>query len=75
MLGKFSKVFNLNKGSIPARVDVSLDEFDQCAHISARDMSASSTGGTLLPSYAHGMALRGLAGAITDVVTAHLIQI
>ncbi|MGB2321498.1 MAG: hypothetical protein ACPH9S_04810, partial [Candidatus Puniceispirillaceae bacterium] len=28
--------------------------------------------GSLLPSYAHGMALRGAqAGAITDVVTAH----
>jgi len=73
IVGKnFQKVFNLNKGSIPARVDVSLDEFDQCAHVSAADMSASSTGGTLLPSYAHGMALRGAqAGAITDVVTAH----
>ena len=73
IVGKnFQKVFNLNKGSIPARVDVALDEFDQCAHVSAADMNASSTGGTLLPSYAHGMALRGAqAGAITDVVTAH----
>ena len=68
IVGKnFQKVFNLNKGSIPARVDVALDEFDQCAHVSAADMNASSTGGTLLPSYAHGMALRGAqAGAITD---------
>ena len=73
IVGKnLQKVFNLNKGPIPARVDVALDEFDQCAHISAADMSASSTSGTLLPSYAHGMALRGAqAGAITDVVTAH----
>ena len=73
IVGKnFQKVFNLNKGSIPARVDVALDDFDQCAHVSAADMNASSTGGTLLPSYAHGMALRGAqAGAITDVVTAH----
>ncbi|MBT8153775.1 ABC transporter substrate-binding protein [Epibacterium ulvae] len=68
----FQKVFNLNKGSIPARVDVALDEFDSCAHLSAADMTSSSEGGTLLPSYAHGMALRGAqAGAITDVVTAH----
>jgi len=73
IVGKnFQKVFNLNKGSIPARVDVALDDFDQCAQVSAADMNASSTGGTLLPSYAHGMALRGAqAGAITDVVTAH----
>ncbi|MFY0660402.1 MAG: carbohydrate ABC transporter substrate-binding protein [Shimia sp.] len=73
IVGKsFQKVFNLNKGSIPARTDVALDEFDSCAHTSAADMAASNTGGSLLPSYAHGMALRGAqAGAITDVVTAH----
>lgn len=73
VVGKnFQKVFNLNKGSIPARTDVSLDAFDTCAHLSASDMTASSEGGSLLPSYAHGMALRGAqAGAITDVVTAH----
>ena len=35
-------------------------------------MQASSDSDALLPSYAHGMALRGAqAGAITDVVTAH----
>lgn len=68
----FQKVFNLNKGSIPARTDVALDEFDVCAHLSADDMKASNESGTLLPSYAHGMALRGAqSGAITDVVTAH----
>lgn len=73
VVGKnFQKVFNLNKGSIPARTDVALDEFDSCAHLSAEDMKASSENGSLLPSYAHGMALRGAqAGAITDVVTAH----
>ena len=69
---KFQKVFNMNKGSIPARVDVALDDFDPCAHASAQDMAASNSGGSLLPSYAHGMALRGAqSGAITDVVTAH----
>jgi len=68
----FQKVFNLNKGSIPARIDVALDEFDSCATLSSEDMAASSDGGSLLPSYAHGMALRGAqSGAITDVVTSH----
>lgn len=68
----FQKVFNLNKGSIPARTDVALDDFDSCAHTSSADMSASSDSGSLLPSYAHGMAVRGAqSGAITDVVTAH----
>ncbi len=68
----FQKVFNLNKGSIPARTDVALDDFDICANLSAEDMGSTSAGGSLLPSYAHGMALRGAqSGAITDVVTAH----
>lgn len=73
IVGKnFQKVFNLNKGSIPARVDVALDEFDTCAHLSSKEMASSSDNGSLLPSYAHGMALRGAqSGAITDVVTAH----
>ena len=73
IVGKnFQKVFNMNKGSIPARVDVTLDDFDPCAHTSAQDMATSNAGGSLLPSYAHGMALRGAqSGAITDVVTAH----
>lgn len=73
IVGKnFQKVFNMNKGSIPARVDVALDDFDPCAHTSAQDMATSNAGGSLLPSYAHGMALRGAqSGAITDVVTAH----
>ncbi|MDV7269325.1 ABC transporter substrate-binding protein [Thioclava sp. A2] len=68
----FQETFNLNKGSIPVRSDVSLDKFDSCAKTSAADMASSSADGSLLPSYAHGMALRGAqAGAITDVVTAH----
>ena len=73
IMGKnFQKVFNLNKGSIPARTDVSLDEFDSCALLSSQDMATSNSNGSLLPSYAHGMALRGAqSGAITDVVTAH----
>ncbi len=68
----FQKVFNLNKGSIPVRSDLALDDFDSCAILSANEMTATSEAGSLLPSYAHGMALRGAqAGAITDVVTAH----
>ena len=73
IVGKnFQKVFNLNKGSIPARTDVALDEFDSCAILSSDEMASSNEGGSLLPSYAHGMALRGAqSGAITDVVTQH----
>jgi len=68
----FQKTFNLLKGSIPARMGVPMGEFEYCAHRSAYDMEASIQSGGLLPSYAHGMALRGAqAGAITDVVTKH----
>jgi len=67
----FQEVFNLNKGSIPARLDVPLDSFDYCARRSSYDMNVASGNGSLLPSYAHDMALRGAqAGAITDTVTA-----
>lgn len=68
----FQKTFNLAKGSIPARLGTSLAEFDYCARRSAYDMDVAANSGTLLPSYAHGMALRGQqAGAITDLVTQH----
>ncbi|MFN3525602.1 MAG: ABC transporter substrate-binding protein, partial [Paracoccus sp. (in: a-proteobacteria)] len=68
----FQRTFNLNKGSIPARTDVSMEGFDDCAVASNEAMQAGAEDGSLLPSFAHGMALRGAeAGAITDVVTAH----
>jgi glucose/mannose transport system substrate-binding protein len=73
IMGKnFQKVFNLAKGSIPARTDVPLNAFDYCAQRSAYDMNVTSGNGGLLPSFAHGMAMRNAqAGAITDVVTKH----
>jgi glucose/mannose transport system substrate-binding protein len=72
MGGNFQKVFNLNKGSVPARLDVPMDEFEFCGRQSNADLNTAIDQGFLLPSYAHGMALRGAqAGAITDVVTAH----
>ncbi|MDC1463075.1 ABC transporter substrate-binding protein [Alphaproteobacteria bacterium] len=73
IMGKnFQKVFNMYKGSIPARLDVSMDDFDDCAKKSNSDLNAASKAGGLMPSYAHGMALKGAqSGAITDVVTQH----
>ena len=42
MMGKnFQKVFNLYKGSIPARLDVSMDEFDKCAKTSNSDIKTA----------------------------------
>lgn len=66
----FQKVFNLNKGSIPARLGMARDEFDTCAHDSMNAFVASSQTGGLVPSFAHGMAVsEAVSGAIYDVAT------
>jgi glucose/mannose transport system substrate-binding protein len=67
---KFQETFNLNKGSIPARLNMPRDKFDTCAHSSMDAFLASSATGNLLPSMAHGMAVNSMVqGAIYDVVT------
>ncbi len=66
----FQEIFNLNKGSIPARLDVSMAKFDDCAKKSNADFVASSKAGSLVPSIAHQMAVpAATTGAIQDVVT------
>jgi glucose/mannose transport system substrate-binding protein len=68
----FQETFNLAKGSIPARVDVPLDEFDICAQKSHEDLTAAMAAGTLVASMAHEMAVsRSIRGEIMDVVTEH----
>jgi glucose/mannose transport system substrate-binding protein len=70
MSPSFQEVFNLNKGSIPARLDVKMDKFDDCAKMSNRDFVATSKSAGLVPSIAHMMAVpAATAGAIQDVVT------
>ena len=66
----FQKVFNLNKGSIPARLGMARDEFDTCAHDSMNAFVSSAQTGGLVPSFAHGMAVsEAVSGAIYDVAT------
>jgi glucose/mannose transport system substrate-binding protein len=66
----FQEVFNLNKGSIPVRLNMNLDKFDACAKLSAADFVATSKSGGLVPSVAHGMAIpSAVEGAIKDVVS------
>jgi len=66
----FQEVFNLNKGSIPARLNMDLTKFDDCAKLSSKDFVATSKSGGLVPSIAHGMAVpASAAGAMQDVVT------
>ncbi len=56
MSAEFQEVFNLKKGSIPARMDVDLSKFDDCARQSRKEFHTAEQNGALLPSIAHGMA-------------------
>jgi len=67
---EFQEVFNLNKGSIPVRLNMDMAKFDDCAKLSSKDFVATSKAGGLLPSIAHGMAVKPAAeGAIKDAVS------
>lgn len=69
---KFQTAFNLSKGSIPARLGTDLSAFDYCSRRSSYDLNIAASNGSLVPSHAHGMAVRGVfSGAVTDVVTNH----
>ncbi len=67
---EFQEVFNLNKGSIPVRLGMKMDKFDDCGKQSAKDFVDSAKSGGLVPSIAHGMAIApAVEGAIKDVVS------
>jgi len=58
LMGKeFQEKFNLRKGSIPVRLGMNMEKFDDCAMTSSKDFVTTSTTGALVPSVAHGMAL------------------
>ena len=59
MSESFQRTFNQNKGSIPARTDMSMADFDACARSSMNDFLAASANNALKPSIAHGMATTG----------------
>jgi glucose/mannose transport system substrate-binding protein len=64
---EFQDVFNMNKGSIPVRLDQDMSGFDSCAQAS---MDTFKKGKGLVPSMAHGMATYpAISGAISDVAT------
>jgi glucose/mannose transport system substrate-binding protein len=67
---EFQEVFNLNKGSIPVRLNMDMAKFDDCAKLSSKDFVDTSKSGGLQPSIAHGMAVKPAAeGAIKDAVS------
>ncbi|MBF0442106.1 MAG: carbohydrate ABC transporter substrate-binding protein [Oligoflexales bacterium] len=70
---KFQVDFNLKKGSIPARLDVPMNGFDECAKKSNADFAATAKTGRQLPSLVHGMVVNSdLQNAIMNVVSKHL---
>lgn len=67
---EFQQAFNQIKGSVPARPDLDMSEFDRCSQRSMEDFKASTQEDTLVPSLAHRMALRsGMQGAVMDIIT------
>ncbi|MEL6467363.1 MAG: ABC transporter substrate-binding protein [Pseudomonadota bacterium] len=68
----FQSAFNVVKGSVPARTDVSDADFDACGKQGMKDLAAASASGNLFGSMAHGHANpASVKNAMYDVITAH----
>lgn len=68
----FQSAFNVVKGSVPARTDVSDEAFDACGKQGMKDLAAAAASGNLYGSMAHGHAApAAVKNAIYDVITAH----
>jgi glucose/mannose transport system substrate-binding protein len=67
----FQSAFNVVKGSVPARTDVSDEAFDDCGKKGMKDLAEASSSGKLFGSMAHGHAApAAVKQAVYDVVTA-----
>ncbi|WP_417823166.1 ABC transporter substrate-binding protein [Thalassospira lucentensis] len=72
MSPSFQSAFNVVKGSVPARTDVSNDAFDACGKKGMAEVAAANKKGTLFGSMAHGHSVpAGVKNAMYDVITAH----
>src|SRR5262249_27251202 len=68
----FQSAFNVVKGSVPARTDVSDSAFDDCGKKGIKDLAEANTKGTLVGSMAHGHAVpASIKNAFYDVITRH----
>lgn len=68
----FQSAFNVVKGSVPARTDVSDEAFDACGQKGMADLAAAAASDNLLGSMAHGHANEAsVKNAMYDVITAH----
>lgn len=72
MAPSFQVAFNVVKGSVPARTDVSDAKFTIIGKEAMKDLAAANKNGSLLGSMAHGHAApAAVKNALYDVVTAH----
>ena len=68
----FQSAFNVVKGSVPARTDVSNAAFDDCGKKGMADLAEANSKGTLVGSMAHGHAVpASIKNAFYDVITRH----
>ena len=68
----FQSAFNVVKGSVPARTDVSDEAFDDCGKQGMKDFAAAASSVNLFGSMAHGHAApASVKNALYDVLTAH----
>ena len=68
----FQSAFNVVKGSVPARTDVSDAAFDDCGKKGMKDLAEANSSGRLFGSMAHGHAApAAVKNALYDVVTRH----
>ena len=66
----FQTVFNKAKGSIPARLDVDLSDFNPCQQMAQKALQDSIKDGTLVRTMAHNMTvLQKYRGAMLEVIT------
>jgi glucose/mannose transport system substrate-binding protein len=66
----FQESFNIKKGSISSRIDVSIDNFDYCGKESYKDRAQAQKTNTSLPSLAHNAATKAAkSGVFLDVVS------
>ncbi len=68
----FQSAFNVVKGSVPARTDVSDKAFDDCGKKGMKDLAEANSKGTLVGSMAHGHAeAASVKNGFYDVITQH----
>jgi len=78
MTPEFQVVFNVAKGSIPARMDIELgDEFNPCQQQNLEDLKAAAEAGNVVRSMAHNMAVpekfrKALFTVISEFITSDM---